>query len=216
MATWSDVGSTYAEAVQGLFPLHRACIFLTGLVASLAVEKNGLTTVVQAIAEIRLSEFTSISTGLFKEAAMLNVFLGCLVVVFALMLSKAITYCIYFLINKGTDYINKAITLDRSWVGGLSVEDRKNWIDLIDQGILDAKTRIQHFSAFGELAVGVFLTLIASSVYTGLMDLWVSLAFFLIAVLLHGVKMYIFFKDFFGSALTKAQLQGRLVPKTSL
>lgn len=216
MTTWSDVGSTYAEAVQGLFPLHRACIFLFGLVSSLAVEKNSLTPVVQTMAEIKLSELTSISAGFFKEASVLNVFFGCLTVMLSLVLSKVLTRCLYFLINRSTNFISKAINLDRSWVNGLSIEDRKNWIDLIEQGISEAKIRIQRFSAFGELAAGVFLVLITSSAYTGVMDLWIALAFLLIGVLLHGIKMYIFFKDFFGSALTKEQLQGRVMPKPSL
>lgn len=212
MAAWSDVGSTYAEAVQGIFPLHRACIFFFGLTSSLAIEKDRLTPAIDTISELRLSEFASISAGFFKEATVLNITFGCLAVISALTLSFALTRFLTYIINKSTNFLEKAKSLDRSWTKNLNIEDRKNAIEFIDQGISDARTRIQHFSGCGELAAGISATLIACSLFTGTKDFGVSMAIFFMAVLLHGVKMHIFFKDFFGPALTKAQLQGKSVP----
>lgn len=213
MAGWSDVGASYAEAVQGLFPLHRACIFMLGLLASLAIEVNGLDSVVQTLFAISILDFLSISSGFLGKATLLNFFFGCLAVVVAWVVSAAITRCFYFLIDKSTNFVSRAIALDRSWTIGLNVEDRRKSIDLIDDSLSDVKVRIQNLSGFGELVAGIFSILVASSMYTGLADLGLSLIFLLISVLLHGMKMHIFFRDFFGPTLTRSHLQGKVLPK---
>lgn len=213
MSSWSDVGSTYADAVQGLFPLHRACIFMFGLTASLVIEKDGLNPMIKTVLDIKLSEVVSLSDGFFKDATILNVAFGCFSVVFALIFSACLTRCLYFLINKSQNVVDKAMALDRGWVVGLSVEDRKGWVDLIDQSISDAKARVQNFSAVAEFFSGLFVIFFVSSFWTFGLDLWISIPLFFIAVVFHGIKMYIFFDDFFGPALTKAHLQGKSLPK---
>lgn len=212
MAEWSDIASTYAESVQGLLPLHRACIFLTGFTSSLAIERNEKTPITHFISNIKISELTTFSNSFLSDATGFNVICGLISIIAALITSSIINKIIYQTINNATKFIEEAISLDRSWKNELSLEERKILIEIIDQGTSDAKSRIQRFAAMGELLIGISIILLIASISTGATDFFTGIGLLLTGLIVHAIKMHIFFKDYFGPALTKSHLQGRRLP----
>ncbi|WP_332745164.1 hypothetical protein [Hydrogenophaga sp.] len=212
MYAWEEIGSTYAEAVTHAFPLHRAIIFATGFLLSLAIQQQTHLSALETIVAVPLSDLASFSTGFLAKATFGNVFWGAASTCAGVGASKMLIRLAYAVVDRATGASVKAATIDKSWIAGLSVEERMLALELVDSGMSEPRARLRAITSTNELLVGIGSICIVAAFWGNRLDGFVGALALAGAICSHLLAIHVFLKDYYGAALTKAHLQGKVAP----
>lgn len=215
MSAWEDIGSTYAEAASKAIPLHRAAIICFAFFASLGVQHQTHLSIIETITNIPLAQLTSFDKGILSTTTAGNLFWSLAATFAAIAASKQLLRLSYNFVERATSTGGKFANLSTEWLNGLSVEDRKGALDLVESGLIEPRTRLKSMTATNEVLTGLAITLIVATRWGNCLDLALGAAAMGASLLGHYRSIRFFIDEYLGSALTKAQLQGRHLPSMS-
>lgn len=217
MSAWEDISSTYAEAATKALPLHRAIVFGAGFLLSLSIQQQTHLSILETLAVVPLSDFSTLDKGFLAKATGANVMWAMLATLTAVALSKGMIRLAYGVVDRATGASKRAAQLDRGWVAGLPIEERKAALDLVESGLAESRTRLRAMTGMNEILIGVSAMFAVSAVWGNALDGSISAVTLIAATCTHLMAIYVFLTDYYGPALAKAQLQGRSLPRiTSL
>jgi hypothetical protein len=212
MSAWEQVSSTYTEAATKALPLHRAVVFFTGFLVSLAVQQQTHLSLLETLAVVPLADFFTLDKGLLAKATFGNVFWAILATFAGVAFSKVSIRLAYGLVDRATGLSAKAAGLDKSWLSGLSIEERISALELLESGLIEPRARLRAFSGLSELLGGVGIIFFVATVWGNRIDGTVGTVALIGAFISQLVTIFIFLSDYYGPAMAKAHLQGRLAP----
>lgn len=212
MSAWEEISSTYVEAATQALPLHRIAIFAAGFLVSLVLQNQTHLSALESLAEVPLSELVALDKGLLSKATIGNVLWALLATSGGVIFSKLILRLAYALVDKATDASAKAAALDKSWMSGFSIEERKAALELVESGLSEPRARLRAFTSINELLVGIAIVCLVAAFWGNRLDGIVGSVALISAISTHMVAIYVFLTDYYGAALSKAHLQGRRTP----
>lgn len=213
MAAWEEISSTYAEAATRALPLHRFLIFATGFLVSLGVQQQTHLSILETLSVLKLSSLTSFDKGFFEEATVASVMWAIVATALSVIVSKGMARLAYRVVDHATGASTKAQNLDRSWLGALSVEEKKAAVELLDSGLNETRSRIRMLTGLNELLIGLFITFASALHWGNLLDGSVAAVAIIGAVISHMAAISTFLSEYYGPALIRAQLQGKAAPR---
>jgi len=212
MSAWEDVGATYAEAATKALPLHRAVVFAAGFLVSLAIQRQTHLSILETLSCVPLTDFATFEKGFLAKATSANAMWAIGLTIVAVLLSKTLTRLAYMLVDRATGASKRAAQLDRAWLKGLSIEERKAALELIDAGLAEPRGRLRSMTSINELLSGIGIAFAVAAHWGNVLDGTISGVALVSAACSHLLAIQIFLGDYFGPALTRAQLQGKRVP----
>ena len=126
--------------------------------------------------------------------------------------NAALRCCAYALVDRATGASVKAASLDKLWLKGLSIEDRKTALELVESGLAEPRARLRALTGINELLVGIGAVCTVAAFWGNVLDGVVGAVALAGAVGSHLFAIYIFLTDYYGAALAKAHLQGKSTP----
>ena len=155
MSAWDQISSTYTESATQALPLHRAVVFVTGFFVSLAIQRQTHLSILETLAVVPLSEFVTFDKGVLSKAMVGNVLWALFATFIGVALSKGLIRLAYGIVQRATGAGTKAASLDKSWVVGLSIEERTSALELVESGLTEPRTRLRTLTSLNELLVGI-------------------------------------------------------------
>lgn len=212
MSTWEEISSTYAEAATRALPLHRAVVFAAAFLISISIQQQTHLSALETLAAVPLSEFITFDKGFLSKSTAGNVLYALLATLVGVALSKAFTRLAYALVDRATGASAKAALLDKSWLSGLSIEERKSALELVDSGLTEPRIRLRALTSMNELLVGIGAIFTVAAFWGNVLDGAIGAGAFIGAVCSHMFTIHVFLTDYYGAALAKAHLQGKPSP----
>lgn len=215
MSAWDEISSTYAEAATQALPLHRVVVFVIGFLVSLAVQHKTHLSAIETLAVLPLSELISLDKGFLSKATAANILWALAATLLGVTLSKGLVRLSYSLVDRATGASSKAASLDKSWLSGLSIEDRNSAVALMESGLTEPRGRLRALTGLNELLVATGSVFLIASFWGNMLDGAIGVTALVVAVFTHVFAIHIFLSDYYGAALAKAHLQGKPSPKIS-
>lgn len=215
MSIWESAGSTYVEAATSALPLHRLVVFAGGLFSSLAISKQTHPSVFESIARMPIAEISNIATGPLSKATVADVLAAIAAVVGGWFLCRISLRGIFSLAAKVTDLQTRthaAIASHRP-DPKLALDDRKKTLELIDLALDEPRKQLRRLSSASEMLGGLSLVSIFSGHWGGMLDMVVGVSLAAIMIGIQVASVRLFFRDYFGPALYRAQLIGKRPPE---
>jgi hypothetical protein len=141
-----------------------------------------------------------------------NVLWALLATFIGVALSKALIRLAYGLVDRATDASAKAASLDKSWLLGLSIEERTSALELVDSGLTEPRARLRTLTCLNELLVGIGTIFIVAAFWGNGLDGAAGAVALVGAIFSHMFAIHVFLTDYYGAAIAKAHLQGKLIP----
>lgn len=209
MPAWETLEKTYSNAITAAFPLHRLIIFLCGAVFSLAIKTQDYSSIVQTIANTKLSEFTSLSSDLFKHTELSDVICGFSLIAFSWFISRFFTKLIFFFGVEANNVWSKIESNSNDFdFNKLEISKRKEIVEWIDFITSTPRAKISTINSFSELFMGFSLVLFVSSYWGDRIDILIGFLFFAASLILKFNSINIFTSQILGQSALKNQVQG--------
>lgn len=212
VSAWEDISSSYAEAAAQAFPLQRAAVFAVAFLASLAIQQQTHLSVLETLAVLPLSEFTTLEKGFLAKSSAGNVLWALLATLLAVVVSWLFSRLAYSLVDKATGATARAKAADKSWLSELSIDDRKAALEIVESGLIEPRTRLRSLVSTNELLSGVAVVLLTAGYWGNVLDYAVGTSALVCAFFSHALSIKIFLTEYYAAALAKSQLQGKLPP----
>lgn len=214
---WEALGSTYVDAATTAFPLHRAVLFVAGLIGSIAVHHKTQTSVFATIAQYPLADIASLSTGPMSKATFADVLVGLAAVLLGWGLTRIGLRQIFSLAARLTDlWANvKRSELRMSINADQPLTDRQKALELIDGALKEPRARLRSINALAELTCGIGIASLVSSYWGNWIDAAIGGASLIASLALQVVAVRFFLAEYLGPALSKARLQAKKPPGPS-
>ncbi|MES2584319.1 MAG: hypothetical protein V4627_16465 [Pseudomonadota bacterium] len=212
MSAWEDIGSAYVEAATQALPLHRVAIFAAGFLISLVIQNQTHLSALESLAVVPLSELITFDKGLLSKATTGNILWALIATLVGITFSKGLLRLAYTLVDRATGASATAASLDKSWLYGLSIEERNAAVELVESGLTEPRSRLRAYTSINELLVGIGFVCIAAAFWGNILDGVVGGLALVGALFSHMVSIHIFLTDYYGAALSKAHLQGKKIP----
>lgn len=212
MSAWEEISSTYVEAATQVLPFHRVVIFSVGFLISLVIQSQSHLSVLESLAAVPLSELVTFDKGLLSKATFGTILWALLATSVAIALSKGMLRLAYKLVDRATGAGEKAASLDRSWIAGLSIEERNSALELVESGLPEPRARLRAYTSINELLVGIGFIFSVAAYWGNILDGIAGIVAFAAGLFSHMIAIHIFLSDYYGAALSKAHLQGKAIP----
>lgn len=208
MLSWESVEKSYTDAIAAVFPLHRIVIFASGLLITIGVKNQTHLSIVETIANINISYFSSIST-LIKNFAVYDLFFALSMVFTGWLSSRVILRIFLYLAAKSTKLWTKINSNQPQYDFGneLKISERKEAVEWIDSMTTEVKSRMKTINFNAELASGIGFGLLVAFYWGNILDFLVFFILFAIAIFLSLKSISIFISDYLGPYSVKAMLQ---------
>lgn len=166
----------------------------------------------ESLAVVPLAELITFDKGFLAKATVGNILWALLATSMGVGLSKGLLRLAYSLVDRATGATAQAATLDKSWLLGLSIEERNSALELVESGLSEPRARLRALTGINELLVGIGAVFIAAAFWGNMLDGIVGGLALAGAICSHLVAIHIFLADYYGAALSKAHLQGKQIP----
>ena len=215
MSVWDSIGTTYVEAATSKLPLHRVVVFAVGFVGSVSVHHQTHISIFETIARIRVSELTSLSSGLIGKAVLADVLLGSSLVLIGWIFTRLVLRTIFSLAAALTDLWERMqISAPSPHIHSLqSLSELQTALEIIDKLLSEPRARLRSLCAAAELLGGLGVGCLVAAFWGNILDGILGAAISIVAIGLQVSAVQLFIGDYLGLAMLKAKLQGRKAPE---
>jgi hypothetical protein len=214
MSAWEDLGSTYVESITNVLPIHRMIVFAFGFVGSLCIEHQQYLSICESIARINLSELSEFKSDLLKNATILNIFWGALLVSSGWAISRLGAIATFSVAAKAVDLKSRSINSMKksSEISSMTIEDKRKAIDIAEGALEKPGKKMKSLNSYSEGLLSMGLASLVAAHWGNALDILLGISL-LIAGATFTVKSVIFFlSEYYGQALFIAQLRGKSPP----
>lgn len=206
---FDDVKDNYVEAISSTLPLHRFVIVVFGFLCAIAIGNQEYRSIIETILRFQISKLSFEEDMLFEHATLFDCMWGLILCLLSFACYKLLSNFIFLSISTAINYDQRIATqrLRYAWISALSQSDKNIALIRIEKRKKVQQKKLRWRSVAAELAIAFCVAMAASAYWGNALDAALAFAGFVFFLAIQGNLIYVFLRDYLGSALQESMLE---------